>query len=206
MGRAAEQVDAYLTQLIGVYHAWNKPVMNTEFGNLGQLSNVDPVKWRVAVWSAFMNESSLLFWGMSGGKVPAGREHPKGNANAYIGPDTRQHFRVFLNFVRDLPVDMRPVPLWNHTQTDLRTYAVSNGRLAVIYIHHYSNHQTAFQQPWDLLLQTGPGKFRMRWFDPVDGREICTEELATEHEYLSFRPPPVLIDLACRVERVSGRN
>ncbi|HUU42697.1 MAG TPA: DUF5060 domain-containing protein, partial [Planctomycetota bacterium] len=82
MGMPPNEVDAYVTQQIAIYKSYGKVVQNTEFGNQGKLSNFDPVKWRIAVWTAFMNESGLLFWGMSGRKTVATGVNRGGNANA----------------------------------------------------------------------------------------------------------------------------
>jgi hypothetical protein len=35
------------TGLIGKHKSDGKPVLSTEFGNQGVLSNVDPLKWRI---------------------------------------------------------------------------------------------------------------------------------------------------------------
>ena len=52
---------------------------------------------------AFMNESGMLFWSMSGIRtVP--QKKPRGNANAYLGPESRKYFRVLMDFVKDLCV------------------------------------------------------------------------------------------------------
>ena len=52
------------------------------------------------------------------------------------------------------------------------------------------------------MLMTGPGRFRLRWIDPADGREVRTEEATTPQQYLQFTPPPVTVDLACRMDRI----
>jgi hypothetical protein len=52
------------------------------------------------------------------------------------------------------------------------------------------------------MLQSGPGRFRVRWIDPADGREVHAEEVATPQQYLIVQPPPVTIDLACRLDRI----
>lgn len=201
MGMPANEVDAYLSQLFALYKSYGKCVQNTEFGNQGQLSNYDPVKWRIAVWTAYMNECGLLFWGMSGSKTKAGNKEAKGNANAYIGPDSRQHFRVLNDLTRDLPIDMRPVAIGYHEHTDIRTSALSNGQFTLVYIHHFADHARQYQLPYKLMCQTGPGKFRLKWIDPEDGKEVKTEELSTVQQFLEFKPPPVKVDLACRIER-----
>jgi hypothetical protein len=202
MGMPAAEVDLYVAQQIGMFKSHGKVVQNTEFGNQGHLSNDDPVKWRIATWTAFLHESGMLYWGMSGRKVPAGNPKPKGNANAYIGPDVRQSFRVLDAFVRDLPLEMRPVAIGYHEQTDIRTYALAGGGRGVIYIHHFADHTKPFTLSYKLQVQVGPGRYRLRWIDPADGRELLTEELQTVQQYLPFRHPPVTIDVACRIERL----
>ncbi len=202
MGMPPNEVDAYLTKVLAELKSYGKPVVNTEFGNQGQLSNYDPVKWRIAVWTAFLNESSLLFWGMSGRKLPAGRKGARGNANAYIGPESRRSFQVLNDFTRDLPVDLRPVRSGYTEHGDVRTYALSNGKVTVLYVHHFADHAKAFQLPDKLFVKTGPGSFRAKWIDPADGKVIRTEQLSTEQTQLAVPLPPVTIDAACRIERI----
>jgi hypothetical protein len=201
MGMPANEVDAYLTSQIALFKSYGKVVLNTEFGNSGRLSNVDPVKWRIAAWTAFMNESSILFWGTSGqvfegGKIPWG-----GNANAYIGPDSRRYFRVLNDFTREMPVDMKPVPSGYTEHDAIRTYALSNGQRTALYVHHFADHAKAYTHPTKLMVQTGPGTFRARWIDPSDGSEMMTEQVGTTQQYLELTVPPVTIDAACRIER-----
>lgn len=201
MGMPAHEVDPYVVSQIALHKSYGKLVQNTEFGNQGSLSNVDPVKWRIAVWAAYMHESSLLFWSMSQSKVPAG--HVKtGNANAYIGPDSRQHFRVFHALTQDLPVDLKPVTIGFTGQTDIRTYALGNGKQGLIYIHHFADHNKAFALKDKLMVQVGPGKWRLRWYHPEDGRELLTEEISTPQQFLFFTPPAVTVDLVARLERI----
>jgi hypothetical protein len=201
MGMPANAVDAYVVSQVALHKSYGKLVQNTEFGNQGCLSNVDPVKWRIAVWAAYMHESGLLFWSMSQSKIPAG--HVKsGNANAYIGPDSRQHFRVFHALTRDLPVDLKPVTIGFTTQTDIRAYALCNGKQGLIYIHHFADHHKAFVPKDKLMVQVGPGKWRLRWYHPEDGREVLAEELSTPQQFLFFTMPEATVDLVARLERI----
>jgi len=201
MGMPASGVDVYLAKEIGKFKSYGKVVQNTEFGNQGWLSNYDPVKWRIAVWTAFMNESGILFWGMSGRKTKGGRPY-RGNANAYIGPESRKYFRVLNEFTRDLPIDMRPVASGYTEHNDIRIYALSNGRVSAVYVHHFSDHKSAYRFPDPLFVQTGPGEFRVKWIDPADGKVVKTEQAATKQQYLVLKLPPVTIDLACRIDRL----
>ena len=202
MGMPPNAVDAYLAKEIGKFKSHGKVVLNTEFGNQGWLSNHDPIKWRISVWTAFMNESSVLFWGMSGRKT-LGRRPYRGNANAYLGPDSRAYFRVLNKFNRDMPIDMRPVASGYTEHNDIRVYALSNGKVTALYVHHFSDHKKPYQHADPLMVRTGPGTFRAKWIDPADGKVVHTQQVSTEQQYLTFKKiPPVTIDLACRIDRV----
>lgn len=207
MGIPANEVDAYINQQIAVFKSHGKCVINTEFGNQGSLSNYDPVKWRIAVWTAFMNESSMLFWSASGRKLAVGENQGNGNANAYIGPDSRQHFRVLNEFTRGMPVDMKPVAIGFHSQRNMRTYALSDGQVTAIYVHHFDDHTVPLEDrgAWGLMVQTGPGRFVARWTDPADGRELRRDELQAQQQFLNVPRPPVTIDAACRIDRVDAK-
>ncbi len=202
MGMPANQVDIHVANEIGKLKSYGKLVQNTEFGNQGWLSNYDPIKWRVAVWTAFMNESGILFWGMSGGKTKGGRPY-RGNANAYIGSESRQYFRVLNEFTRDMPIDMRPIASGYTEHNDFRIYALSNGAVTAVYMHHFSDHSKELRFRHRLFLQTGPGKFRVTWINPADGKVVLTDRVSTVQHYLILKKvPPMKIDLACRIDRI----
>ncbi|MHC4716756.1 MAG: hypothetical protein ACYS5V_07295, partial [Planctomycetota bacterium] len=202
MGMDAAEVDAYLAKEIGKFKAYGKVVQNTEFGNQGWRSNYDPVKWRIAVWTAFMNESGMLFWGMSGRRT-VGRRPYRGNANAYIGPASRQAFRVLNEFTRGMPIDMRPVASGYTEHNDIRVYALSNGAVSAVYVHHFADHTKTYRHADSVIVQTGPGKFKLKWINPADGKGVREESAETVQQYLSLKVPPVKIDLACRIDRTN---
>ncbi len=199
MGMPAREVDAYLVGQIALFKSRGKLVQNTEFGNQGVLSNVDPLKWRIAMWAAHMHESSLVFWSMSQRQIPAGQVK-KGNANAYIGPETRRAFRVFHDLTRDLPVTMRPVAVGYVDQTQLRAYALAGERHALVYVHPVADPATTLTLADALLVQTGPGRWRVRWVSPETGDELAMEDVETVQQYLSLRVPPIKVDAVARIE------
>lgn len=89
-----------------------------------------------------------------------------------------------------------------HGHGDIRTSALSNGRVTAVYLHHFADHASAFELPHHLGVQTGPGRFRLRWIDPEDGRQVLDEERTTLQQFLMFRPPPVTVDMACTIRRL----
>jgi len=200
MSIPAWEVEQHLSRQYARLKSFGKPVMYTEFGNKGILSNRDPVKWRVAVWIAFMNESSMLFWSMGGILLPEAPEGRGGNANAYLGPQAREYFRHFLDFTRGLPIDMRPVMVGYPGRNQLNKYALSNGETTVLYIHHYSGHDSPASG--GVYVMTGPGEFEISWFDPSTGETVKTERAATESYTLIFDSPELTSDLAAKIKRL----
>ena len=199
MGIPANDVDIWLAAQAGKYKSYGKPVLNTEFGNKALFSNVDPVKWRIAAWTAFMSESNVLFWGMSGNITKPGRQ--SGNSNAYLGPDTRQHLRVLNDFTRSLPIDLRPVDCSYSMQKDARVYAMANGKTAVVYVHHWADHGQPFVLNDKIYVHTGAGAYKATWIDPATGAVVASFAVQTQGQYAVIDMPPVAIDLACRLDR-----
>jgi len=198
----ANDVDVYLAKEIGRYKSFGKVVQYTESGNKGWLPNYDPVKWRLAAWTAFINESGMLYWNMSGRKTTPRKARSGGNANTYIGPETRRAFRVLNEFTRGLPIEMRPIDVSETEPHDkIRTYALSNGDVSVIYAHHYRDYEVPFSHRTRLVLDAGPGKFKFKWISPADGSEIFSDELETSNRVLRIPIPRFTIDAACRVDR-----
>jgi hypothetical protein len=195
-------VDLYLASQFAIFKSYGKPVQNTEFGNQRRMPNVDPIKWRIAVWVAFMYECGLLFWSMSQRRVEQAGVITKSNANAYLGPDSRQHFRVLHEFTRDLPIDLKPTAVGYTTHKDIRLYGMTNGQTAVLYVHHFADHTSVHTRTSPLFIWTGPGRYRLTWINPEDGAVVRTEECDNPQQYLNFMLPPIQVDLACRIDRI----
>jgi hypothetical protein len=196
----ATEVDALLTAEIAAMKSYGKVVQYSEFGNKSTLSNVDPTKWRVAAWASFMNESGILFWSMSGMKtVPTAQS--QGNSNTYLGADSREHFRVLLNFTRELPIDLRPQAVDGRSR-QFRAYALGNNDLTILYLHHHQSHEQATSRD-SIRVQTGPGRFRLRWFDPQDGKQMGPDlAMGGRQAFMTLSVPPFTVDAVCRIDRV----
>lgn len=196
----AKDIDVYLSKQIAAYKSFGKPVQYTEFGNKSNLSNYDPVKWRLALWTAYMNECGMLYWSQSGSKTLP-RETISGNSNTYIGPDTRQHFRAFFQIAGDLPIDMRPRYVYPG-YWGFRGYALGNGKFSIVYLHHYEDHAKELKLADGIMVDTGPGNFRCAWFDPASGKALGEpRDIVTRQRFSSLLVPPFTIDVVCRVER-----
>jgi hypothetical protein len=202
MSIPAKDVDGHLIEEFVRLKAWGKPVQYTEFGNKGTLSNYDPEKWRIVVWTCFTREVGMLFWSMSGTKTTADPKRTAGNSNTYLGPDTRKHFRILQEFCKDLPADMRPVHcLATNHDTGVHVGGLSNGSIVVLYVHHFTDHDTEYQ-PRPVTVWTGPGRFKVKWIDPATGETVREEEKGTAQNFLTISVPPLKVDLACRLDRM----
>jgi len=200
----ANEVDAYLSKQIAAYKSFNKPIQYTEFGNKSGLSNVDPVKWRIVLWTAFMNEVGMLYWSQSGYQTTPKPDTYR-NANAYIGPETRQHFRIFHQLTANLPQDMRP-RLTHPGWIPLRSWALGNKSTTILYVHHYENHTTLYTYPPTisdgLAVETSPGTFLATWTDPSTGQEMFPPQtLTTKTRLLTVPLPPITIDAVCILKK-----
>jgi hypothetical protein len=197
----AWEVDHHLSKELARLKSFGKPVLYTEYGNKALMSNRDPVKWRVAVWTAFMNESGLVFWGMGGIITPNAPKEPRGNSNAYLGPETREYFRHHLSFVRSLPLDLRPIMLgYGGGQDRISRYALSNGKTTVLYLHHNSGHDSP--TTCGMYLWTGTGNFQIKWYDTEKGVFCGSEKVRTESNTLRFKSPEFSSDLAALIVRI----
>ena len=200
MGTHAKKIPGHLSKEFARFKSFGKPVLYTEFGNKGYLSNYDPVKWRLAVWTAFMNESGVLFWNMSGRRT-VGNPKAKGNSNTYLGPESRRAFRVLNEFTRDLPVTMRPVMPGFTNRMGVEVWALADENTAVVYVHNPGDHAEEVDPP-KTALWTGPGRFRVKWIDPATGKTVLERDAGSRHHVLWLDIPPLKIDLAARLERI----
>ncbi len=84
---------------------------------------------------------------------------------------------------------------------EINLYALSNGRTAVLYAHHFADPSKPYTLKGRTYVHTGAGNFRIRCIDPADGKVVRADRRGTTQQYLFFDLPPVAIDLACRLDR-----
>jgi hypothetical protein len=198
MGNPTNEVPGHLSKEIARFKSYNKPVLYTEFGNQAKYSNDDPVKWRVAVWTAFMNECSIGFWNMSGRRtIPKDKGGP---VNAYLGEESRKHFKILADFTRELPLTLRPVTPGFTSEQPVQSWALGNDKLTVMYLHHFRGYEPVTIKD-KLHIFTGPGKFHVKWIDPASGNAIRENDLSTKGYALEVELPEFSIDLAARIDK-----
>jgi hypothetical protein len=200
----ANETDGHMVNDFVRLKSFGKPVQYTEFGNKVMFSNDEPDKWRIMVWTAFTREVHMLFWSQSGSKSFPKDAKSMANCNVYLGPETREHFRILRRYSEDLPVTMRPIFTgWGNRDHEVRVGGVGDADHALIYLHHFTDHEQEVQ-PKPLYVRTTPGTFRLRWIDPASGNMVKEETMSTHMEILAIESPPTLIiDLALRIDRVA---
>ena len=203
MSIPANEVDGHLINEFARLKAYGKPVQYTEFGNKPIFSNDDPEKWRVVLWTCWTREVGMLFWSMSGTRTVPRPDATSGNANMYFGAETRKHCRILNGFVKDVPVDARPIFFLNtNHNSKVRAGGVGNGDVFVFYVHHVTAHDAAVN-PLPLTLRTGKGRFRVTWIDPATGEVTRQYESGTREMMLAVSVPPIKVDAACKLERLA---
>ncbi len=200
MNIPAQEVPGYLSKEFARLKSWGKPVLYTEFGNMPPLGNDDPVKWRMAEWTAFMNECGLGFWNMSERKLKVPTKVDTNPNNAYLGPGSRRHLRILADFTRGLPLDLLPVTPCFEAEQSALVWALADKDMAVLYAQHPKDPAKA--KAGLARLWTGPGKFRVRWIDPDSGNKILEETRETEQNILDLPMPAFKADLAARLDRI----
>lgn len=193
------EIPALLAAAAAPHKSFGKPVIHTEFGNGGGRGNDDPVKWRLAAWTAFMNEEALVFWNMSGRKIPVSASSGKGNSNAYLGAEARGYLRVLADFTRDLPLSLRPVPAGWAERAPVEAWALSNGATTVLYLHNAASPGRRVEPGAVSFVGTGPGTFRVTWIEPATGMVMLETDTATTGVYARIPAPPFSEDAVARV-------
>ena len=95
---------------------------------------------------------------------------------------------------------MRPLFVGYPGRNELNKYALSNGKTTVLYIHHYRGHDRSTSG--GIFVWTGPGKYKLDWYDPGTGRIIKSESVETESNTLIFNSPGVTIDMAAKIQQI----
>ena len=117
-----------------------------------------------------------------------------------LGPEARGYFRVLQDFTKDVPVTLRPV--FNGFAAPgefVRRYALSDGNMTLLYIHHYRDRQKPIRA--NVYVWTGPGNFDVTWIDPATGNTVAVEKVAANGQVCRLETPEVAIDIAAKIIR-----
>ncbi len=168
---------------------------------IGEYGNV-VVNWdvtsdlrnRLATWSAFFAEGSIVFWNSS---FIMNYSNPNSVSNAYLGVTTRGYIRVLTDFTGQVPADARIANISVSNPNLVRASALSSSSTYFAYLHAFTNHTSATSDITVTVDLRRAGT--LTWIEPATGRVILTGRIPAGRQIL--RVPPFLIDVALKVER-----
>lgn len=147
-----------------------KPIIFGEQGN--EKSNWDPTsakRMRTRIWTAFFNQSSLVFWNESSAKNYYNAVFK--NSNLYIGDEERQYTAAFLELTSGLPTNLQPQLA--DLNSPVHMFTLSNDTLAVKYYFNTQNpSKTTVSLP-----NPFSRKVTVQWFSTETGEELKAEQL-----------------------------
>jgi eukaryotic-like serine/threonine-protein kinase len=162
------EADTSILTKINQYTQWKKPIVFGEEGN--QYINWDKtsnLRMRVRLWTAFMNDASLIFWNTS---ITKEYKHPK-NANIYLGPEERASVKTFKDTVKDIVSPYQNKIIIN-SNPEVRAYAIESTDEIIAYLFHYSNPLTQTSTYLDISY---PKNAELIWINPTNGDIIKTD-------------------------------
>ncbi len=182
-----------------------KPLIYTEYGNRQPYSNYHPLRYRVFIWTAFMNQQHLIFWNNSFAKYDSGGV---GNyTNVYLGPEERALTKVFTRFIEGFPGKLHPVKLPVSAPAKVRVHAIAAPNDLMAYFYYFADRPDTRSGRED---DTGPlmkgltvqvpvprGANKAVWLDPATGTVLeCTPVKPGKR---TLRVPDFMIDIALRI-------
>jgi len=146
------------------------------------------LRMRIRAWTAFFNESSLIFWNTSYAK----HGH---NMNIYLGPEERQYIRVLDEFKARMDSHIKAVPVAVSDKQAVRAYAVSSKKRLGLYLHHYADHDSPVVGLKVTVMM--PKSAKALWIDPANGKSIASLDVAAGETALAV--PAFTVDIALLV-------
>lgn len=165
----AEKSDLYITEIVGKYRKYGKPIVFSEQGN--KKSNWTPdssLRMRVRAWTAFFSEAILIFWNTSNSKTYSPPDHM--NSNLYIGNEERAAVDVLQKFTTGIRLTATPVQPPVSTD-DIRSYALSSDTGYLAYFYHFRNQPEGITATVALPADHDA---TFSWIDPATGRTLGT--------------------------------
>lgn len=147
-----------------------RPILVGECGNHDPYGSYDPERYRIAIWTAFTNESGLLFWPQN----PKYNFFTNGLANQYIGSEERGFAKVMANFNADFdPLAIPKTVTLSPAGTPMRAYVLgSNSDLAGYFVHTTNQHAPLTDGKVTVTIPASG--MQGEWMDPATGKVIQT--------------------------------
>ena len=174
----------------------NQPLIFGESGNIGPISNYDPERYRMGIWTVMMNGASVLYWNSSYTKYPAGHA---GLNNMFIGPEERNFSKILMNAMSDL--DPAAQPLSVTASANMRGYVLSSTADMAGYVTHTNSHTTVLTGA-TLKLTIPRSGMTGQWINPSTGAVVQTFSPNSGAQTLTV--PAFTVDLALRIRSTAA--
>jgi hypothetical protein len=175
------------------WKSFGKPVIIGEYGNVVVNWDVtSDLRNRLATWSAFFAEGSIIFWNTS---FIMNYSNPNSVANAYLGPTTRGYIRVLTDYTGQVPADARIANITVSNPNSVRASALSSSSGYFAYLHAYTNHTSATGGVTVTI--TVPQSGTATWINPSTGAVLGTQSVSAGVQTLNV--PSFLIDAALKI-------
>jgi len=170
----------------------NQPVFFADAGNYGPVSNYDPNRYRIGIWSTMFSEGGVLYWHNG-----ARRELPGGNerTNMFIGPEERALAKIFTDFVTDFDVLAKPVNV-TLAPSSIRGYVLGSNRMVGGYFLNSASHSSTTSGGRVTVTVPASG-MQGQWIDPKTGAVVQTFSPAAGSQTLAI--PSFTADIVLRI-------
>lgn len=186
--------DTWMRNNISGRRAAGKPILYGEIGNRSPEANFmayNPLKWRVAAWTAFFEEAYLLYW-----NTPGTTNYVATAANVFMDEDFRRAHRALADFMPWIPADAtRETPTVSNSAV-ARAYALDSGSSYGAYVYAYAD---TVNPTSGLTLTINPQVGGTgQWIDPLTGGLVGSSfAVAPGSQVLNV--PDFTADIALRV-------
>lgn len=165
------------------------PIIFGEQGNMGL--NWDPgsaVRLRIRSWTAFFEQSVLLFWNLSFAKdCPC--------LGVYLGPQERGYIRALQDFTAGTAGNLRPIDM-PVDGAGVRAYGLASSDTVAGYLQHFADHGSSTTAAVEVDV---PFDGVARWVEPSTGKVLVTQAVNQGRQRLVS--PSFDVDTALRISR-----
>ncbi len=143
------------------------------------------LRMRIRNWTALFNDISFIFWNTSYAR--------DGHfMNIWLGPKEREYVRAMQDFAYRLDKDVRMSHVEVSQPEAVRVYGLASDKNAGVYLHHFSDHNTAVK---GVTVTLGfPVTAKGYWYSPQNAEILKIVDISAGTNTL--KAPQFTVDLA----------
>jgi len=174
-----------------------RPILIGEAGSHDPYGDYDPERYRLAIWTAFTNESGILFWL----QLPKYNFFDNGLSNQYIGSEERGFAKILANLNTDFDPLAVPVTTTLSPSTSFRGYVLGSSQDIEGYFVHITNQHAPLTGATVKFTIPAAG-MQGSWIDPATGKTLQTFTPASGLQTLAI--PSFNCDIVLRIRAASA--